>query len=189
MNYLAHAWLSGPNEGVMVGNFIADHLRGNDFSRFSEDVVQGIKMHRAIDQFTDSHPNFRASKRQFYSSFNRHSGILTDIYYDYLLAKDFRRHTGQELNVFAQGAYKVYTNHLSKIPESAQRFYQYLIKNNIYESYATQEGIVTVLMHLSHRIGHGVLLHASITDFQAAEAAIAADFDTFIKDLKKEFGI
>lgn len=187
MNYLAHAWLSGANEGLLVGNFIADHVRGNDFSRYPGEVVQGIKLHRVIDQFTDSHARFRAVKRHFYGSFNRHSGILTDIYFDYLLARDFTLHTGLDLDTFSLQTYAVYARHLAVIPETAQRFYNYLLKNNIYPAYATQEGITTVLMHLSNRIGHGVLLHHSINDFLRAETLIVDDFQTFLTDLKKEF--
>lgn len=184
---MAHAWLSGSNEGVMVGNFIADHLRGNDFSRFPAEVVQGIKMHRAIDLFTDAHTNFRAVKRHFYGSFNRHSGILTDIYFDYLLARDFNHYTGLELVDFSSQAYAVYTRHFELIPETAQRFYHYLIRNNIYPAYATKEGITTVLLHLAKRIGHGVSLEKSMIDFIRAEPLIVEDFQLFLSDLKREF--
>lgn len=59
MNYLAHALLSNNNKGLLIGNFIADHIRGNDFKNFPEEVIKGILLHRRIDTFTDSHPEFK----------------------------------------------------------------------------------------------------------------------------------
>jgi len=29
MNFLAHTYLSGKNNEIMIGNFIADHVKGN----------------------------------------------------------------------------------------------------------------------------------------------------------------
>ena len=83
MNYLAHAFLSNNDRDLLIGNFIADHLRGNDFKDHKPEIIEGIYMHRKIDTFTDSHPNFKASKRLFYNGYERYSGILIDIYFDY----------------------------------------------------------------------------------------------------------
>jgi len=187
VNYLAHAWLSGGDEGVMVGNFIADHIRGNKFEAYPETVIQGIILHRAIDDFTDQHVCFRKTKRHFYQEFNRHSGILTDIYFDYLLARNFKKYTGLELEVFSGNAYQVYAANLNLIPETAQRFFQYVIKHNIYVSYASIEGISTVLKHLSHRIGHGVELDKSLSYFLEAEQDIQTEFDYFLSELRMQF--
>ena len=52
MNFLAHLYLSKNNTNIMIGNFIADHIRGNNFNHFSREIQQGIKLHREIDTFT-----------------------------------------------------------------------------------------------------------------------------------------
>jgi len=59
VNYLAHAFLSNNNADLLIGNFIADHLRGNNFEGYSQEVQKGILLHRKIDEFTDNHPNFK----------------------------------------------------------------------------------------------------------------------------------
>ena len=33
MNFLAHIYLSGENEEVLLGNFIADSVKGADFNK------------------------------------------------------------------------------------------------------------------------------------------------------------
>ncbi len=59
MNYLAHLFLSGNNDLLKIGNFMADGIRGNDYLNFPEEVKNGIILHRHIDTFTDAHPMYR----------------------------------------------------------------------------------------------------------------------------------
>lgn len=187
MNYLAHAYLSKNNKEFLVGNFIADHVRGNQLASFPSGIVEGIKLHRKIDVFTDEHPLFRKSKRVFYPNFEKHSGILVDIYFDYFLAKDFHLHSETPLEQFSEQVYKIYQEHSDFLPENSARFLSYAVKNNIYKAYANIEGISQVLFHLSQRIRHGVELHNSVNLLRANESEMQANFDAFFSDLKKEF--
>jgi acyl carrier protein phosphodiesterase len=166
MNYLAHAYLSGSNEEVLVGNFIADHLRGNNFDMYPEGVRQGIQLHRRIDTFTDAHPLFKSSKRVFYEGFEKYSGILVDIYFDHFLAKLFHRYHHESLETFSSKVYSVYRNNQHLLPESSTRFLAY------------------VLTHLSHRIGHKVALNESIGLFLDAEKVLEMNFSSFMEDIK-----
>lgn len=189
MNYLAHAFLSGNNPQLLVGNFIADHLRGNDFSAYPAGVVEGIKLHRRIDAFTDAHPEFKAAKRLFYQGFEKHSGILVDIYFDHLLASRFGNYSRTSLPDFSKNVYTVYTHHHHLLPTGSQRFLDYVIKNNIYHSYASLQGIERVLFHLSQRIRHGVQLHDSVPLFSAQLPILQEYFAVFFSDAMQEFGV
>ena len=108
MNYLAHAFLSDNNTDLLVGNFIADHLRGNDFKNFSPQIIEGIYLHRKIDSFTDAHLSFKASKRLFYNGCERYSGILIDIYFDHLLAVNFANYSSTSLKDYCNLDYKIF---------------------------------------------------------------------------------
>ena len=55
MNFLAHIYLSGNNDLIKIGNFMADGIRGKDYLKFPEQVKNGILLHRQIDTFTDAH--------------------------------------------------------------------------------------------------------------------------------------
>lgn len=182
MNYLAHAFLSKNDEHLLIGNFIADHLRGNDFSAYPQEVVEGILLHRRIDSFTDQHEVFRRSKRIFYDGFEKYSGILVDIYFDHLLAKNFHHFSDINLKNFSGRVYKVYKAHRFMLPTGSDRFLNYVLKNNIYEAYAQTEGIEKVLYHLSHRIGHGVQLDVSIVKFLEHESSLSNDFRLFFEE-------
>jgi len=187
MNYLAHAFLSKNDKDLLIGNFIADHLRGNDFKAYPEKVVEGILLHRRIDAFTDTHPEFKKSKRLFYDGFEKYSGVLVDIYFDHLLAKNFKDHSPIPLNEFSKNVYTVYSENRSLIPQSSARFLDYVLQNNVYTSYADINGIERVLNHLSHRIKHKSQLDDSVKLFTENKALLQESFDVFFEDVINEF--
>jgi len=187
MNYLAHSFLSNNDHGLLVGNFIADHLHGNHFEHLPSKIVEGIKLHRRIDAFTDSHIKFQESKRFFYNGFEKYSGILVDIYFDHLLAKNYSNYSPVPLDLYCENVYKVYNDHLHVLPESSAGFLKYVLQNNIFSAYSSIAGIEKVLYHLSQRINHGILLNESVNVFSANEENLKKNFDDFFKDAVKEF--
>ena len=62
MNFLAHLFLSGENEKVKIGNFIGDFVKGNKLEEYDQEIQFGIRLHREIDSYTDSHPVVLESK-------------------------------------------------------------------------------------------------------------------------------
>jgi len=42
MNFLSHLYLSGDSEGLIIGNFIADSVKGSAFIQFSSEIKKGI---------------------------------------------------------------------------------------------------------------------------------------------------
>jgi acyl carrier protein phosphodiesterase len=183
MNYLAHAFLSFNNEPIMVGNFIADHIKIKDTGYLPEEIRRGVTLHRRIDNFTDFHPLFIKSKRNFYNGFERYSGVLVDIYYDYLLAKNFSRFSETDLTTFTQNVYAVLQRNVHHLPETSGRFLDYVLSNNTFYEYSKIEGIELVLKHLSYRINHGVFLNESLPLFIENERSIEEDFLEFMQDL------
>jgi acyl carrier protein phosphodiesterase len=189
MNYLAHSFLSRNQPALIIGNFLADHLHGNNFAEYPEEIIEGVKLHRKIDAFTDSHEKFKESKRIFYRGYEKYSGILIDIYFDHLLAKNFENYSPVSLKEYSRDIYSVYRAHEIILPHSSLHFLKYVLQNDIYQAYATVEGIERVLFHLSQRINHGVLLNESLGIFLKNEDLLRTNFDTFFNDALKEFNI
>ncbi len=186
MNYLAHSFLSFNNEPLTVGNFIADHIKLAAAEHLPEDIRQGILLHRRIDYFTDTHPLFIKSKRNFYGGFERYSGVLTDIYYDHILAKNFSKYSVIGLQQFTENIYALLHRNKQHLPESSIGFLKYAQKNNTFFEYSKIGGIELVLKHLSYRINHGIFLNESLPLFVANEKKIEEDFLEFFEDLIKE---
>ena len=85
MNFLAHTFLSGDSDEILIGNFIADFIKGNQFEDYSATVIDGIFLHRKIDSYTDQHPTVRQSVQRLRPDYGKYSGVIVDIYYDIVI--------------------------------------------------------------------------------------------------------
>src|SRR5215813_7769216 len=108
MNHLAHLYLSRNSEKMMVGNFIADAVKGKKYSGYEEEIARGILMHREIDTFTDSHEIVRHSKSFFRDKYGLYASVLIDLFYDHFLGKRWKRYSEMPLAFFAEYAYHIF---------------------------------------------------------------------------------
>ena len=184
MNYLAHSYLSYQQPDLIIGNFIADSIRGNHFEGLTDGVIEGIRLHRKIDTFTDSHPIYLTSKHRFSKDFDKYSGVLMDIIYDHYLAKNFEQYSTLPLQTHADSIYDILKNNHHFLPENAKRFYGYMTERNILFHYSTLKGIETVLTHLSGRIRNRFELQLAIPILEANYQEIEEEFAIFFDDLQ-----
>ncbi len=183
MNYLAHTFLSFHKPEIVTGNFMADSMHGNNFEGLPSGVIKGIRLHRKIDSYTDSHPVYLTSKHRFRKDFDKYSGVLMDIIYDHFLAKNFERYSTIPLQDYVNNIYEILKNNFNVLPENAKRFYGYMTERNILYHYSTLEGIETVLTHLSHRIRHRYELQTAIPILKKEYDEIEEEFFVFFDDL------
>ena len=107
MNFLAHLYLSGENEEIIVGNFIADHVKGNAFDKFKDEIKRGIHLHRAIDAYTDSHPVFIQSKNRLSPNYRKYAGVITDMFYDHYLSAFWESYSEEKIESFTSRMYRI----------------------------------------------------------------------------------
>ncbi len=184
MNYLAHSYLSYQKPDLIIGNFIADSIRGNQFEGLTDSIIEGIRLHRKIDTFTDSHPIYLTSKHRFSKDFDKYSGVLMDIIYDHYLAKNFGQYSTLSLQTHANEVYNILKNNHDFLPENAKRFYGYMTERNILFHYSSLNGIETVLTHLSGRIRNRYELQLAIPILEANYQEIEEEFTIFFSDLE-----
>ena len=105
MNYLAHLFLAGTHPEMILGNFIADHVKGSDVLNYSENTRKGISMHRAIDTFTDQHPVVKQSISRLRTDFRKYSGVIVDMYYDHYLSAHWDEYSPVDIHTFTKARY------------------------------------------------------------------------------------
>lgn len=162
MNFLAHAYLSGNNDEIKVGNFVADWIKGSDFKKYSEGIRKGILLHRSIDTFTDNHPTIKKSKSRLASDYGKYAGIIIDIFYDHFLASNWNTFSNTPLTAYAVSLYRTLDHYIHCFPLEIREFIPRFMQRRWLESYATVEGIQNVLTGMSR--------HTSLPDH--TEAAI-----------------
>jgi acyl carrier protein phosphodiesterase len=183
MNFLAHLYLSQNNTNLMIGNFIADHIRGNNYERFPKEIQQGIFLHRAIDTFTDAHKIVRKSKRRLHARYRHYDGVIIDIFYDYFLAKNWADFSEIPLDVYTNSIYNLFDKIKLDLPSKSQQFIKYMIEYNILFNYKYKDGIEKVLNGMNHRTKGKSKMNLAIEDLHNLETELQEDFTVFFKDL------
>ena len=184
MNLLAHLYLSDNNTDIMIGNFIADHIKGNKFSQFPADIQKGILLHREIDTFTDTHEVVRKSKRRLHERYRHYDGVIIDIFYDHFLAKNWRNYSAIPLNVYVQSVYKLLEQNLNILPEKTKEMFPYLVKYNWLYNYQFAKGIQEVLNGMNKRTQGKSKMNLASEDLLLHYQEFEDDFTLFFEDLR-----
>lgn len=170
MNYLAHAYLSFRQPGILVGNMISDFVKGKKQYDYPAAIQKGIRLHRAIDVFTDTHPLTSEAKKIFKPAVGLYAGAFLDIVYDHFLARDNQIFTEQELTSFTGEVYRQLTAEQAVFPEKFARMFPYMQTQNWLYHYRNREGIEKSFGGLVRRAAY-------LTDSTKAFEAFTGNYD------------
>ncbi|HCC72062.1 MAG TPA: DUF479 domain-containing protein [Bacteroidales bacterium] len=151
MNVLAHIYLSGDSDEIIIGNYIGDYVKGRDYLKYPEQVRRGIILHRHIDDFTDKHPVVHRSKILFTRKYHKYAGVVVDIIYDYYLTREWDTYSRRPIESLTYQFYRAMVNNYDILPPKVKDRFPFFIINNWIESYRTTKGIKHVLSTLSKR--------------------------------------
>jgi acyl carrier protein phosphodiesterase len=179
MNFLAHAHLSGKNEDILFGNFIADAVKGKAFNGFTKDVRNGIILHRKIDSFTDNHVVFRNTLERVRKDFGKYSGVAVDIYYDHFLAKNWNQYHDLGLKAFAAYVYSIVKRNYAILPSKTKRLLPFLITQNWLYGYSSLNSLELVFYGMDRRTGFKSGMSRAVKVLQQNYSNINDDFDEF----------
>lgn len=151
MNYLAHAYLSFNDQSLIVGNMIADYVKGKHWQEYDPGIQQGIQLHRAIDTFTDTHPVTLAAREYFQASCGRYSAVFIDIVYDHFLANDTSIFSEQSLSAFTKQIYRTVAQQHDILPPVFQQVFRHMQQHDWLYGYRFMDGIYKSFSGIVHR--------------------------------------
>lgn len=184
MNFLAHIYLSGNDDLITIGNFMADGIKGKKYLKYQGGIQKGILIHRWIDSYTDSHPIVKQSTKRLHAKYGHYSGVIVDILYDHFLAKNWEQYHTQDLESYVQDFYTLLKENHELLTSRIQKMMVPMIAQNWLASYATLEGIATVLYNMNIRIKKRVPMDEAIDDLKEHYTAFEEEFTTFFKELE-----
>lgn len=184
MNFLAHIYLSGTNDLVKIGNFMADGIRGKNLDSFLTDIKKGILLHREIDTFTDAHPIFRQSTKRLHSNYHHFSGVIVDIFYDHFLAKNWNLFSDENLEDFINRFYFSLQENFVLLTPKTQQMLPYLINQNWLLSYQTVDGIKTILRRMDNRTKLVSNMQFSVQELQLYYSEFENEFFSFFEEIQ-----
>jgi acyl carrier protein phosphodiesterase len=179
MNHLAHALLAGADDGVVLGSLLGDFWRGAPDPSWPAAVRGGVLLHRKIDVYTDSHPDVATARTLFERPWRRYSGILLDIYFDHVLARDWPRLGRGSLDDFSASIGALLRAHESWLPAGLNRFAGYFRAHGLFAAYAQRQVIERVLAGVGSRLRHANPLAGAGPVLWARAAQLDLVFDRF----------
>src|SRR5574343_202237 len=183
MNYLAHIYLSGTNDLLKIGNFMADSIKGHDYEKFDAAIKKGILLHRHIDSFTDMHPVYRQSKHRLHEKYGHYSGVIMDILYDHFLAKNWSKFSDEKLEDYANNFYELLQDNYEILTERIKGMMPYMIARNWFVSYATIAGLEMILFQMDYKTKHRANMQEAVVELQEFYTEFESEFFIFFQEL------
>lgn len=182
MNYLAHLYLADYTGTSPAGSVLGDAVKGRLRGDYPPAIEQGIRLHRRVDQFTDSHPVVLTACARFQPPYRRYAGILLDIYFDHILANHWRDYHSQTLARFARNISEQVWHEWPHPPFTARRMSGF---SDVLSSYAHPDGIKLALTRVSARAKRANPIANALPLLQEQHDEIASDFAALFPALIK----
>lgn len=166
MNYLAHLHLAHLADSSLLGNIMADYVRGNPTGLYSPEIVAGIFMHRAVDRTTDTHPLVKEAKALFRDEYRRVAPITLDLVWDHFLSRHWATlEPSTPLIDFVRDCRTIIEPQLCHTPEKFQELNEYLWPQQWLIRYADKSYLGKSLNGIAKRRPKLNALSGSFDDF------------------------
>ncbi len=192
MNHLAHFFLSGDHEDLAIGNFVADFISNRELPQFTEGVKRGIMLHRDIDAFTDTHPVVKQSTKRLHPFHHKYSPVIVDIYYDFLLAKNWEKYAvgdpsvwNDNLRGFVDKMYKILTNRHLELPLKLRNRLPYMIEDDWLMRYTTYQGLNEAFLRIEKAAAFPGNFGNAARHLEMFLTEFDAEFNLFFPDLQR----
>ncbi len=183
MNFLAHIYLSGKTEKIIIGNFIGDFVKGNKLEKYDPEIRQGIQLHREIDRYTDDHPTVLRSKKLLWEKYHHYSPVIIDVFYDHFLASNWLQYHEQPLINFTEETYQMLDSNQDKLPERVKKVLIFMRQDNWLLNYQSVDGIRKALTGMSKRTKFVSKLDQAHEDLNKYYMDFHQDFESFFPEL------
>lgn len=184
MNFLAHIYLSGDNDLLKIGNFMADGIYGSSLNSFPDEIQKGILLHRYIDSYTDAHPVFRQSTKRLHPAYHHYAGVIVDIFYDHFLAKNWNNYNSEPLNLYTQKFYQLLQDNFTQLTDRAKGMIPYMVRQDWLGSYATTTGIARILEQMDRRTKHKSGMKNAIDELMEFYDEFEDEFTRFFETIR-----
>lgn len=186
MNYLAHVFLSRSSPEGIVGGMLGDFVKGRGSEMYSAPVRAAIELHRAVDRYTDAHPQVCASRARISSARRRFAGIMVDVFYDHFLACHWQDYSDVPLEQFTRQVYAVLARHAERFPPRLQQTLPRMRDADWLASYAELEAVDLALRGIAHRLRRfprAAVLCDGAQELSAHYRELERDFSAFFPEL------
>lgn len=187
MNFLAHLHLASMADSSLLGNLLADFVRGNPDGLYSDTIVSGIRMHRRVDVMTDSLPEVKIARGYFRPEFRRVAPITLDVVWDHFLSRHWETLVpAVSLEDFIDQCQQEIEPQLPDMPERFQNLNAWLWPERWMQRYAALPFIGNVLTGMASRRPKLSALEGSFHDLELNYDALEQLFWQFYPQMMQQ---
>lgn len=183
MNFLAHAFLAGPDPADRLGGMLGDFVKGPLPAGLPLPIAAGVELHRRIDSFANTHPAFTSSRARVSPQRRRYAGIMIDLFYDHFLALHWENYSSEPLEDFSAGVYALMWAHAELMPPRLKEMFPFMQAQDWLSSYRSPEAVGGALDRMAEkRLTRPNSLAGSAEELGARYREFEWDFLAFFPD-------
>ena len=188
VNFLAHLVLAPQTPEGLIGSIAPDMIRGPLPDDLHGAVLVAAQEHYLVDRFTDRHRAFGQTRERLSAVVDpRLSGVLVDVLYDHVLARDWAFWRNDTISAYLDETERRLIQALPHVPIRMQMIVRKMIDEQWLASYATPEGIRARLeqmtQRLTRRMDRPMSLLISEEDLADHNPGLTTDFAEFWPEL------
>jgi len=159
MNYLAHLYLPGNHEELLIGGFLGDFVKGPLKGDYPEKIEKGIELHRRIDSWSDQHPSVKQIRYLLPDQFGRYAAIIADMLCDHVLASEWNHFASVPLQNFCKERLHILESNSEHLSDHAQQVLYRIKSGSWLTRYANLEYSLGALSRIGQRLSRENPLH------------------------------
>tara|TARA_Y100001933_G_scaffold215426_1_gene222113 strand:+ start:879 stop:1475 length:597 start_codon:yes stop_codon:yes gene_type:complete len=186
MNHLAHIVLAGPDPDDRLGALLGDHVKGiAAVDALSPGLARGVRLHRRIDAWSDSHPAVIDLRASSGPEWRRYSGVILDVLFDAMLVRNWDTWQDVALDDFARGIDEMLADRRAELPPRLARFAVWACRTGLWTRYDDREMLDEIFARLAIRHGRPSPLKAGTRLLDRLEPEIERTFEELFPWLRR----
>ncbi|MEY3351420.1 MAG: hypothetical protein RIQ50_1531 [Bacteroidota bacterium] len=186
MNYLGHIYFSSSNE-LAIANLFGDLVKGSSFHHFPLLIQEGITLHRRLDNFMDQHSAVKQVCSIIRSDLPKVAPIAMDIYFDHLLARNWKQFHEKPYEQFLSDFYAQISTSKQLFPPDFQNFLLNMVKFDWMSHYGESYGLFKMCQGVSNKLSFDNALKNGHLVFEKHESIIESAFYEYMHDANEHF--
>jgi acyl carrier protein phosphodiesterase len=182
LNFLAHSFFSPSKSIVKFSNMLADSIKGSNFTNFNSDVIEGIVLHRKLDEFIDNHPSFTDHKQLLYPVLGKFSSIAIDMFFDYFMVSKILN-LGLDYHSYCFDLQLEYHLVKKELPSEMLVLGDLIFERKWLFDYSSMVGMQNIMNQMSKRIKDLVSFSDAIPIFENNKSLFMNEYENFYQKL------
>jgi acyl carrier protein phosphodiesterase len=183
VNFLAHFHLAWPDHRLIAGGLEGDYYKGPLRGQLDPGIERGVRLHRAIDAYTDSHLVVEELRRQFPQNLRRYAGILIDISFDHYLTTHWSQYSNVPLNEFNASIYQVLLEQETLLSADCLKMMKRIVDYDVLNRYHDWDAVAATATRVGERFRRGNPLKEVQRELEPLKEQLETSFLAFYPDL------